>query len=83
MNETIHTSKDLLSTLTDQGLRTRNLELAPGSMLCRYDAQPKGLFFIAARNSGAYSGPIHLRAKIAIWSADKGEISKTSHRSRL
>lgn len=50
MNEAIQTSKDLLSTLTDQGLRTRNLDLAPGSILCRHGAQPKGLFFIISGN---------------------------------
>ena len=50
MNEAMRTSNDLLSALTDQGLRMRKLELAPGSILYQHGAQPKGLFFITSGN---------------------------------
>jgi len=50
VNDAMQNRNDLLSILTDQGLRTRNLELAPGSVLYRHGAQAKGLFFITSGN---------------------------------
>lgn len=50
MNEALQTRNNLLSVLTDQGLPAKNLELAPGSILCRHGAQPKGVFFITSGN---------------------------------
>lgn len=46
MNEGMQSRNDLLSALTAHGLRMRNLELAPGSILCQHGVPPKGLFFI-------------------------------------
>jgi CRP-like cAMP-binding protein len=50
LNEAIDNQKDLLSALVDRGLRTKSLELAPGSTLYEHGAQPKGLFFIMSGN---------------------------------
>src|SRR5689334_17223974 len=48
VNDGIEIRNDLLSALTDQGLRMSNLELAPGTILCQHGVQPKGLFFITS-----------------------------------